>query len=64
VQTYATYDVEELVAVYDCAHKLALVSQSFAAAGGEDLRGLQKQLKRLRKEARQALTGASGLPML
>lgn len=57
--------------MYDLAHKLACVAQSYAAspAGPADVRTLQKQLRRLKSEAAKALgtaagNGVTGLPGL
>ena len=76
MHAYATPDAAEVAAVYDIVHKLACVAQSFAAAtgddssgggGGGDVRSLQKQLRRLKAEAAEALAEAQappGLPAL
>jgi DNA mismatch repair ATPase MutS len=64
VCAYDSGDAAELAAIYDCMHKLGLVAQSFVGGGSQDLAGLQKQLRQLRKEARAALTNAAGLPSL
>ena len=66
VAAYATPGAAEREAVCDIVHKLACVAQSFAAAGGAgdsgegggDVRALQKQLRRLKVEAGQALAAA------
>lgn len=64
VRAYDSGDAAELAAIYDCMHKLGLVAQSFVGGASQDLSGLQKQLRQLRKEARAALTNAAGLPSL
>ena len=73
VQAYSTPDAAELATVYDIVHKLACVAQSFAATTGGagsidgDVRSLQKQLRRLKAEAEEALEEAqapAGLPAL
>ena len=66
VQAYSTPDAAQMAAVYDIVHKLACVAQSFAAATGggssggssSDVRSLQKQLRRLKAEAGEALAEA------
>lgn len=60
VQAYSTPDAAEVAAVYDIVHKLACVAQSFGGSGGGggDVRSLQKQLRRLKAEAGEAMAEA------
>ncbi|KAL4430861.1 hypothetical protein ABPG75_006117 [Micractinium tetrahymenae] len=60
VQAYTTADAAELEAVYDVVQKLACLAQSYADSGGDErqLRAAQKQLRRLRAEAEDALAAA------
>lgn len=66
MQAYATAGAAELEAVYDVVQKLACVAQSYADSGSDErrLRAAQKQLRKLRAEAEEALAAAKepGLP--
>ena len=68
MQAYSTPDAAEVAAVYDIVHKLACVAQSFVSSatangsgsggGAGDVRSLQKQLRRLKAEAGEAMAEA------
>lgn len=60
MQVYATAGSAELGAVYDVVQKLACVAQSYADGSSDErqLRAAQKQLRRLRAEAEEALAAA------
>ncbi len=60
MEAYATACSAELGPVYDVVQKLACVAQSFVDGSNDErqLRTAQKQLRRLRAEAEEALAAA------